>query len=46
MNCPLFLSEKQSNGHAGKIKILTQLIFQIVPVGQLHVVGKIAEKSK
>jgi hypothetical protein len=45
-NAVLFLAEKYSHGHPAEIKILPQLVFEIVLVRFLDVIREIAEKGK
>ena len=42
----LFLTEEDTDGYTGKIKMLTQFILQVVAVGFLDVIREIAEKCK
>jgi hypothetical protein len=42
----LFLPEKDTNRHTGKIEILPDLVFEIVAVGRFNIVRMISEKSE
>jgi hypothetical protein len=42
----LFFSEEQANRHSLKIKLLPQLIFQVILIGLLHIIREIAKEGK